>query len=57
MKGQPFLGGVETDNVFQFLKVFLKIAFFFIHANPSKHFVLQTNVLDFAIGMSHMPMP
>jgi hypothetical protein len=50
-KYQPFSWGVEVDNAFQFLKVFFTIASLLIHGNPSKPFVLQMDVSDFAINI------
>jgi hypothetical protein len=56
-KDQPFFWGVEANNAFQFLKASFTIALVFIHANLSKHFVLEIDVFNFIISMSRMPMP
>jgi hypothetical protein len=48
-KDQPCSWGVEVNNVFQFLKISFTIAPLLIHANPSKPFVLKTDVFNFAI--------
>jgi hypothetical protein len=50
-KDQPFSWGIEANNAFQSLKVFFTTTRLLIHANPSKHFVLETNVSDFKIGV------
>jgi hypothetical protein len=49
-KDQPFSWGVEAENAFQSLKASFTTISFFIHANLSKPFVLETNTFDFALG-------
>ncbi len=39
------------NNVFQSLKISFTTTPLFIHVNPSKPFVLEMNVFDFAIGI------
>jgi hypothetical protein len=56
-EGSTFFWGVEADNAFQFLKVFLTIFLLLIHANPSKHSISEMNVFDFVISISQMLMP
>ncbi len=51
MEGSTFSLGVEVENAFQSLKTYFMIAPFFIHANPSKPFVLKTDAFDFALGV------
>jgi hypothetical protein len=50
MKDQHFSWGVEVANVFQSLEISFMIAPLSICANPSKPFVLETDVSNFAIG-------
>jgi hypothetical protein len=51
-KDQPFSWGVEDDNAFQSLKAsFMTTTPLLIHADPSKHFVLETDASNFAIGV------
>jgi hypothetical protein len=49
-KDQPFSWGVESKNVFQSLKASFTTTPLLIHAYPSKPFVLEMNIFDFAIG-------
>ncbi len=50
-KDQPFSWGVEAKNAFQSLKVFFTIAPLLIHADPTKPFVLEMNISDFALSI------
>jgi hypothetical protein len=50
-KDQPFFGGIEANNVFQSLKAFFMTVTLLIHVDPSKLFVFETAVFDFAIGV------
>jgi hypothetical protein len=49
-KDQPFSWGVEAKNAFQSLRAFFTTAALLIHADPSKPFVLEIDVSNFAIG-------
>jgi hypothetical protein len=49
-KDQPFSWGVEVENAFQSLKASFTIAPLLIHVNPSKPFVLEMDIFDFALG-------
>jgi hypothetical protein len=50
-KDQPFSWGVEAKNAFQSLKDSFTPAPFLIHAKPSKPFVLEMDVSNFATGV------
>jgi hypothetical protein len=49
LEDQPFSWGVETKNAFQYLKASFTTTPFFIHVNPSKPFVLETDTSDFTL--------
>jgi len=45
-----FSWGVEVNNAFQYLKFFFTTTSLLIHVEPSKPFVLETNIFDFVVG-------
>jgi hypothetical protein len=49
-KDQPFSWGISTKNAFQSLKVYFTTTPLLIHVDPSKPFVLEIDISDFAIG-------
>jgi hypothetical protein len=49
-KDQPFSWGIEDENAFQSLQASFTTTPLLIHVNPSKPFVLETDVFDFALG-------
>jgi hypothetical protein len=46
-----FSWGVEANNAFQYLKVFFTTTPLLIRVEPSKPFVLETDVFDFVVGV------
>ncbi len=50
-KDQTFVCGLEAKFAFQSLKVSFMIAPLLIHANPSRPFILETNILNFTLGV------
>jgi hypothetical protein len=49
-KDQTFVCGLEAKFAFQSLKVFFIFTPLLIHVDPSRPFILETNISNFALG-------
>jgi hypothetical protein len=49
-KDQTFVCELEAKFAFQSLKISFMTAPLFIHADPSKPFILETNISNFTLG-------